>query len=193
MKLMHHLVAISMLTASTAVLADTLDVNLNNKTAQFQYSTASSPTNSQGKADLHAGFLYNNSRSVLFNAGLMVANGVERAPGTTIGIGMEALAAIIKDNPLLKSNASAVALDFLGRYALPSNNQVGFAAELHYAPNILSFGDAVRYTQVALRAEYELAPQTLVYLGYRRVSFGIKNAPAAILDDGVHIGFKLAF
>lgn len=192
MKLMRHLVAFSMLTASTAVFADALDINLNNNTAQFQYGTASGP-NAQGRADLHAGFLYNNSKSVLVNAGIMVANSLEGAPGMSIGVGMEALAAVIKENPMFRSNASAVALDGLVRYSPPTASKVGFAGELHYAPSILSFGDAVRYTQAGVRVEYELAPQTLVYVGYRRISFGIKNAPAAVLDSGAHIGFKLAF
>jgi len=192
MKLMRHLVAFSMLTASAAVFADTLDVNLNNNTAQFQYGTANGP-NAQGKADLHAGFLYNNARSVMFNAGVMVANGLEGAPGMSIGIGMEALAAMIKDNPLFKSNASALALDGLVRYSPPTASQLGFVGEFHYAPSILTFGDAVRYSQGVVRVEYELAPQTLVYVGYRRTSFGIKNAPSAVLDRGAHIGFKLAF
>lgn len=192
MKLMRHLVAFSMLIASTAVLADSLDVNLNNNTAQFQYGTANG-LNGQGKADIHAGFLYNNANSVLVNAGIMVANSQENAPGLTIGIGMEAIAAVIKDNHPLKSNATALALDGLVRYSPPANNQVGFAGELHYAPHILTFGDAVRYAQTEVRVEYELAPQTLVYVGYRHITFGIKNAPAAVLDNGAHIGFKLAF
>jgi len=192
MMLMRHLAAFSLLTASTAVLADALDVNLNNNTAQFQYGTASGP-GAQGKADLHAGFLYNSARSFLINAGIMVVNSQERAPGLSLGIGMEGLAAMIKDNPLPTSNTTAVALDGLVRYSPPTASQLGFAGEFHYAPRILTFGDAVRYTQAGVRVEFELAPQTLVYVGYRRISFGIKNAPAAVLDDGGLIGFKLAF
>lgn len=192
MKLMRHLVVFLLLTASTAVFADMLDVNLNNKTAQFQFSTASGP-NAQGKADLHAGILYNNARSALVNAGVMVANSLEGAPGMSVGIGMEALAAMIKDNPPLKSNASALALDGLVRFTPPTASQVGLVGELHYAPNILTFGDAVRYTQFVARVEYELAPQAVVYVGYRRTEFGIKNAPAAIMDNGAHVGFKIAF
>lgn len=192
MMLLRYLVAFSMLTASTAVLADALEVNLNNNTAQFEYGTASGP-GAQGKADLHAGFLYNNARSFLVNAGIMVVNSQERAPGFSLGIGMEGLAAIIKDNPLPSSNATAVALDGLVRYSPPTSSQLGFVGDLHYAPHILTFGDAVRYTQAGVRVEYELAPQTLVYVGYRRITFGIKNAPAVVVDNGALIGFKVAF
>jgi hypothetical protein len=191
MKLMRYLAAFSMLIAGPA-MADMLDVNLNNNTAQFQYSTASS-VNAQGKADIHGGLLYNNNNSMLANIGVMVTNNLEAAPGTSVGIGMEALAANIKDNPGVTSNSTALALDALVRVSPSTAPQVGIAGELHYAPRILTFGDAVRFTQGIVRLEYELAPSSVVYVGYRRTSFGIKNAQAAQLDSGVHIGFKIAF
>jgi hypothetical protein len=192
MMLMRYLVAFFMLTASAAVLADALDVNLNNNTAQFQYGTASGFA-AQGKADLHAGILYNNVNSVLINAGIMVANNMEGVPGLSIGVGMEGLIATIKDNSQLKSNATALAVDGSVRYSPPGASQLGLVGELHYAPRILTFGDAIRYAQAAARVEFELSPQAMVYVGYRRVSFGIKNAPAAVLDNGGLVGFKFAF
>ncbi|HKB61010.1 MAG TPA: YfaZ family outer membrane protein [Gallionellaceae bacterium] len=192
MKSMHYLAAFVLLFTGTAAMANMLDVNLNNNTAQFQFSTANG-VEAQGNADLHAGLLYNNRHSVLVNGGIMVANTLEGAPGVSIGVGMELLAATIKDNPPVRSDASAAALDALVRFSPAGAPQLGFSGEVHYAPNILTFGDAVRYTQGIVRVDYELAPQTMVYAGYRRISFGIKNGPAAVLDNGLHIGFKLAF
>ncbi len=192
MKLMRLLAAFSILTASSAAFADAIDVNLNNNTAQFQYSTANGPS-AQGRADLHGGVLYNNNKSLLFNAGIMVRNNLENAPGVSAGIGLEALAASIKDLPPTAYSASAIALDVLLRYSPPTASHFGIAGELHYAPRIMTFGDAVRYSQGIVRAEYELAPQTLVYIGYRRTSFGMKIGPSAVLDSGAIIGFKLGF
>jgi hypothetical protein len=191
--LMRYLAAFSMLMASTAVLADALDINLNNNTAQFQYGTGTA-TGTEGKTDLHAGLLYTNSNSVLVNAGILVINSQDNAPGLSIGAGVEGLLATIKeDNSPTRSNASAVAIDLLARYSPPTASQIGFAGELHYAPRIITFGDAIRYSQVGVRMEYELSTQTLVYIGYRKITFGIKNSPDAVLDDGMHIGIKLGF
>lgn len=191
MKLVRLLAAFTILTASSAALADAIDLNLNNNTAQFQFSTAS--PNAQGRADLHGGILYNNAKSLLVNAGIMVRNSLQGAPGMSAGIGLEALAASLKDNAPSSYSASAVAVDALLRYSPPSASQVGFAGELHYAPRILTFGDAVRYTQAVVRLEYELAPETLVYVGYRRTSFGMKVGPSDVLDSGAIVGFKLGF
>ncbi len=186
------LAAFSMLTASTLVLGDTLDINLSNNTAQFQFGTGT-PTGTQGRTDLHAGVLYNNVNSILVNAGVLVVNSQDGAPGLTIGAGVEALVATIKDNPPIRSNASAVALDVLVRYSPPATNQLAFAGEMHYAPRIITFGDADRYSQFGARVEYELSTQTLVYVGYRRITFGIKNRSDAIMDNGVHLGIKFGF
>ena len=182
--------AFSMLTAGTA-MADMFDLNLNNNTAQLQYSTAGGP-NDQGRANIHGGILYNSANSVLGNVGLMVSNALEGAPGTSVGVGMEGLVAVIKDNPPTRYTASAVAIDFLLRYS-PPGTHVAFVGELHYAPKILTFGDAVRYSQNVIRVEYELAPSTAVYVGFRQTSFGLKNTRAADLDRGAHVGFKVAF
>jgi opacity protein-like surface antigen len=190
--LMRYLAAFFMLCASTTALADAIDINLNNNTAQFQYSTAT-PNSSQGQSDVHAGFLYNNSHSVLVNAGIMVQNDLEGASGISIGVGMEGLAAVIKDNPPTKSNATALALDGRVRFSPPGASQLGFIGEVHYAPNIISFADATRYMLAMARVAYEISPETEVYAGYRRIAFGIKNGPNAVLDSGVHVGIKLAF
>lgn len=190
--LMRYLAAFFMLCASTTALADAIDINLNNNTAQFQYGTAT-PNSSQGQSDVHAGFLYNNSNSVLVNAGIMVQNNPDYTSGLSIGVGVEGLAAVIKDNPPTKSNATALALDGRVRYSPPGASQLGFVGEVHYAPNIISFADATRYMLAMARVEYEISPEMKVYAGYRRISFGIKNGPNAVLDSGVHIGVKFGF
>lgn len=190
--LMRYLAAFFMLTASTAVLADAIDINLNNNTAQFQYGTAT-PSSAQGQSDLHMGFLYNNSNSILVNAGIMVQNDPDYTSGISIGVGVEGLAAVIKDNPPTKSNATALALDGRVRFSPPGATQLGFIGEVHYSPSIISFADATRYMLAMARVEYEISPETKVYAGYRRISFGIKNGPNAVLDSGVHVGIKLGF
>ncbi len=190
--LTRYLGAFCMLTASTGVLADALDLNLSNNVAQFQFGTGTA-TGTQGKTDLHAGVLYNNVHSVLVNAGVLIVNSQDGVPGLAIGAGVEALGATVKDNPTIRSNASAVAIDLLARYSPPAAPQVGFAGEFHYAPRIITFGDANRYSQVVGRVEYAISAQTVIYVGYRRITFGIKNAPDAIMDNGAHFGLRVGF
>ncbi len=190
--LLRHVVAFSLFAASSAVWADAVDINLNNKTAQFQYIAATGAS-TQGKSELHLGLLYNNLNSVLVNGGLLVTNNLSGAPGLAIGAGIEAVGATIKDNPPKRYNASAVALNLQVRYTLPAASQVSFVGDVHYAPNIITFGDADRFRQLGARVEFELAPQTMLYVGYRQVRFGLKNLPNATLDDSAHIGLQISF
>lgn len=191
--LKHYFAALSLAAASSAALADALDINLSNNTAQFQFGTGS-PTGTQGKTDLHAGVLYNNNNSLLVNAGILVVNQQESAPGLSIGAGVEAVVATVKDNPPTRSNASAIALDLMARYSPPNVGKLGFAGEFHYAPRIITYGDANRYSQFGARVEYEISPQMLVYVGYRKTTFGIKNgARDDVVDNGAHLGIKLGF
>ncbi len=191
--LKHYLAAFSVAAVSTAAMADALDINLSNNTAQFQFGTGS-PTGTQGKTDLHAGVLYNNNNSLLVNAGILVVNRQDGAPGLSIGAGVEALVATVKDNPPTRSNASAIALSLLVRYSPPNVSQLGFAGEFHYAPSIITYGDASRYSQAVARMEYEISPQTVIYVGYRKTTFGIKNGLRDdVIDNGAHVGIKLGF
>jgi hypothetical protein len=191
--LLRYAVALSLFAAGAGAWADSLDINLSNKTAQFQYG-AGTGSSTQGKSEFHAGILYNNVNSVLGNVGLLITNRLEGAPGLSIGVGIEGLIATIKDNPPNRYNATAVALDGLVRYSPPGASQVGFVGEVHYAPNIITFGDGGRFRQLGARVEFELSPAVMAYVGYRQIKFGLKNnRPDATLDDGAHIGLKLAF
>jgi YfaZ precursor len=189
---LRHLLALLLLASSTAVWADSLNINLNNDTAQFEYGTATG-LSGQGNADLHAGFLYNSANSVLVNAGIMVVGAPDSVSGLSIGAGVEGLVAVIKDNAPFKSNATALALDGLVRFVPPGASQIGIVGEVHYAPRIITFGDADRYMQAGVRMEYEVTPQTLVYVGFRRIAFGIKNGQDATVDNGGNIGIKISF
>jgi opacity protein-like surface antigen len=199
--LTRHLAALALLTASSAILADTFDINLNNKAAQLQYGTASA-NSTTGQTDLHAGLLFNDKNSILVNAGLMVISSQDKVPGLSVGAGVEGLLATIKDDPRVRSNATAIALDGLARYALPVLPELAFAAEIHYAPGILSFGDATRYLQWGARVEYEITQQAIIYAGYRRITFDIKSTalplgqftlPSVDLSNSALIGLKLSF
>lgn len=189
---LRHLLALLMLASSTAAWADSLNINLNNDTAQFQYSAATG-LSGQGNANLHAGFLYNSASTVLVNAGLLVEGSQDGAPGLSIGAGVEGLIAVIKDHAPIKSNATALALDGLVRFSPPGASQLGIVGEVNYAPRIITFGDADRYMMAGVRMEYALTPQTLVYVGFRRIAFGIKNGQDVTVDNGGNVGIKISF
>jgi len=188
--MLRKILAITLLSVTTLAAADTLDIGLSNKTAQFKYGV---PSTLAGKSEMYAEFMYNDVNSVLGGVGLLVANDEVTAPGLTIGIGAKLVAATIKATPS-RLNTSAVALGAQVRYELPNERRIAFAGDVYFAPSITTFGDADQYKQYGARAEFSISPQVQVYAGYRKIWFSLKNGLGdTVFINGPHAGVQLSF
>ena len=188
--MLRKILAVSLMSVTTLAAADTLDIGLSNSTAQFKYGV---PSGIAGKSEVYAELMYNNVNSIIGGVGLLVANDEMNVPGLTIGIGAKAVAATVKATPS-REKASAVALGAQVRYELPVERRVAFSGEFYYGPDIITFGDAKRYQQYGVRAEFSISPQMQVYAGYRKTLFTIKatNADVALIN-GPLAGVQLSF
>jgi predicted porin len=187
--MLRKILAISLMSVTSIAAADTLDIGLSNRTAEFKYGV---PSTLAGKSEIYAELMYNDAHSVIGGGGVLVANDEIQVPGLTIGIGAKAVAATIKSTPNYK--AGAVALGAQARYELPAERRIAFAGEVYYAPQITTFNDADSYQQFGARAEFSVSPQTQIYAGYRKVRFTLNNSHGdAVLMSGPHIGVQLSF
>jgi hypothetical protein len=186
--LLRRLVALSLFTISTTAMADTIDINLRDTSAQIQYKS-SMGRDALGKTEFHMGVLYANKNNALGDLGVLVKDEVgHNAPGFSVGIGIKGLVADTKG-----ANESALALGGMLRYSPPAVSRLGIVGSVYFSPKITTFGDADRFTETGLRLEYEVIPQAAAYLGYRKIRFGLNAAPDVILDEGVHVGVRLSF
>jgi hypothetical protein len=198
--LLRPIVALSLLTVSTmasfstTAMADTIDLNLRDSSAQFQY-ISSMGHDALGKSVFHLGVLYADSHNVLADFGLFVKDELGgNAPGFSVGVGIKGLAAkVTSSDNITHNDASAVALGALVRYSPPSIPRFGVVGVAYLSPNILTFGDADRYVETQARMEFEVIPQSVIYLGYRNIYFGLKSQPDATLDEGTYIGVRISF
>ena len=182
-----------MATCSTAALADTVDINLRDTSAQFQY-ISSLGRDPLGKTKFHVGVLYRNRNNMLGDFGLVVQDELgDNAPGFSVGVGIKGVVAKVSGDSSIVSSTTAMALGGLVRYSPPATQRLGLVGEIYLSPNIVTFGDANRYVESNVRAEYEVIPQAVAYVGYRRIEFGINNRPNEILDEGVNIGVRISF
>jgi hypothetical protein len=184
---LRQFLALSLIAFSGTALADSVDINLRDNSAQVQYN-ASMGRDTLGRSELHAGFLYTSNNNSLFDFGLLVQDELAGAPGVTVGVGLKALIAKTKVN-----NARAVALGGLLRFAPFTDTRFGISGVIYMSPNIVTFGDADRYTETGLRLDYEVIPQAVAYIGYRKIKLGLTIPPDEILDEGVNIGVKISF
>lgn len=185
---LRRILALSMFAVSTTVLADTIDINLRDSSAQFQYR-ASMGRDTLGRSELHAGYLYTNKNNSLVDMGILVQDEVgSSAPGVTVGVGLKGLIAKTQNN-----NATALAIGGLVRFSPLSDTRFGITGLVFLSPNIVTFGDANRFTETGVKLDYEVIPQAVAYLGYRKIKFNLKLSPDVILDEGVHIGVRISF
>jgi len=185
---LRFLYAFLLLAVSNAALADAVDINLRDKSAQLQYF-ASVGRDSLGTSDLHMGILYTKDNNRMVDFGLLVKGAAgSYESGLSAGVGLKALVASVNHN-----DAVALALGGLVRYSPPPVPRLGLVYQLYFSPNIVTYRDAERVTESVARVEYEVIPQALVYLGYRRISFNITGKPLEVLDTGFHVGVRMSF
>lgn len=95
------------------------------------------------------------------------------------------------------ADGGALAIGGHLRYSIPQYNRFAIGGHAYFAPDVTSFGDAEKYVQFGITAEYEILRQANVYLGYRRAraeyNFGLAGSDEVTMDSGVHFGFRLFF
>ncbi|MCR4303996.1 MAG: YfaZ family protein [Gallionella sp.] len=196
--LLRHIVAFALLATSTAVWADTVDVNLRSHGIQMQYGFPVNEDNPE-KSAFHAGAIYNSDGNMIGEFGVLFkklgsnASSASTASHTSssmfiLDAGFKGVAVNTKP-----TTASAIPLGIHARFSSSAIPRYGIAGQYYYAPLILTTSGADRYTEGSLRVEYEVTPYTIAYAGYRKITLGYKLSPNVKLDSGYHIGVQVSF
>ena len=173
--------------AANVVYAQALDVNLNDDTAEFRYITPVGYENSFGGAELDFGFMSTSTDDVMGIVGFQAVDEAGSAtPGLRVGVGVKGFAGTIDSNDIY-----AVTLG--GNARLPVFNRVAIYGDFHYAPNVVTFGDAERLLFITAHLEYEILPQATVYVGYRKLHVNLSEGGHVSIDNGAHIGIQFNF
>lgn len=186
--LLRRILALSLFAVSTTTLADAIDINLRDSSAQLRYG-ASMGRDTLGKSEIHLGFLYTNKNELLGELGILVKDEVGNgASGLSAGVGIKGLMTGTKG-----IDAKALALGGQVRFSPLSDTRFGIIGLVYLSPNIITFGDAERFIETGVRLDYEIIPQATAYLGYRKIKFGLKTGTDATLDEGIHVGARIMF
>ncbi|MEK9133863.1 MAG: YfaZ family outer membrane protein [Pseudomonadota bacterium] len=169
---------------SAPVLADSLDINLNNDSVQAIYAT------DWRKAEFNAGFLSNSDQNDWVASMGLLASGEKQTSEmrTEAGLGGKVYVADV-------SNKDVLALGLGGQFSVhPNNVPVGFGGYLYYAPDVITFMDGKKFWEWGVRAEFEVVKKTAnIYVGYRKVRADLDNNTNVTVDSGGHVGVKISF
>ncbi len=89
--------------------------------------------------------------------------------------------------------ASAVALGGRINANIPEVPGLSIETSLHFAPDVLAFGDADAFTRAHLQANYRLIQSADVTAGYRYFKAGVKDAGHRTFESGPFLGLRLKF
>jgi hypothetical protein len=123
----------------------------------------------------------------------LVAEAGSRSPGLDAGLGLKLFGASAEVEG--QDDASLFALTVGGqlRFVPPPWPRVGASLQGFYSPDVVTFGDADRFSYLSAALEFRVLPQAEVYIGYREIRAGLEEGGTETVESGGHLGFQLDF
>lgn len=184
-----------LMSGAATVSAQTLDLNLNNDSAQFRYIVQDTDSSGFGNKQVDLGLVYSTDDVLvgMFGAQL-VAEAGSRTPGLDAGLGLKLFGAnadLDKQDDTV--NLFALTLGGQLHFVPPPWPRIGVSLQGFFSPDVVTFGDADKFAYLGAGLEYRVLPQAMVYLGYRKMRAGIEDGDNVTLESGGHFGFQLQF
>ena len=179
--------AVAMILFSPLVAANGLDLNLNNDAARL---TGEFDLSNNLVAD--ASWLHHQDRGNVAGGGLHLT-GDATGGRNPVRAGLGGRLLWLDSDVGNRDDGQALAIGGFMAYTLPEYDRFAVGGSLYYAPDVLSFGDATRYTEYNAWAGYSVLREGQVYLGVRGVSADFKRSNSVTIDTGLHVGLRLRF
>ena len=183
------LVATSVLFGSTSV-----DININNDTLELNGDVLLNDMfNLSNNANYYCGVSYlttksngNKSNQNLSTVSFKALNPYVDNYGFNIGMGIKT----VYSNQL-DMNFNAVALGLFFKYEL--NEAIYFNLDANYAPRVLSFMNAEKYSDIKLKMNYKVLDGGYIYVGGRNITTRYENKKDIKFDDSIFFGYQVKF
>ena len=108
---------------------------------------------------------------------------------TTVGVGFQAN--LFKEDKL---KGSAIGIGGTVKVNIPEAPGLSIETSLHYAPNVLAFGDADEFRTFSLQTNYRIIESADVSLGYRYLNVGVEETnDNHTFESGAFLGLKISF
>jgi len=170
--------------------ANDLEIALSSETAQFTVRSDSSLIG-WGGADLTFGVLFNDDDDVVGQISLLQSSQASEEAPLTFGIGLRGYVGKLD---LIKKDVLALGIGGEIRYTIPDAMPMAVYLQGHFAPKITSFSDTESVTDLMLRYQVEILPQTVAFAGIRLLEVDTKTVKNYDVDDNrFHVGTRFTF
>lgn len=169
-----------------AVFADEFDMRISDDAIHGNFTVARDDSNAQ----FGLGYFYKNDDDAIniLNIDLHTKGqtAIANMP-TTIGLGFQGN--LFKED---KFKGSAVGIGGSIRVNVPEAPGLSFETEVHYAPEVLSFGDSDEFRRFRIQTNYRIIESADISIGYRYLNVGVKDFKNHTFESGAFLGLKLA-
>lgn len=182
------LITAALLGFSAAAGAQSIELNLNDESAELRYFTGMGQQGF-GQGEWDVGLIYTEDNDVLFSGGAQVTGPIGTGlPGVTAGLGVRGYVTAGAEE-----DVAGVGIGGQVAFTPAAFDRLSFGVQAIYAPDITTFMDADHVFEVNARVGYAILPNALAYIGYRKIEVGLEEAGDVALDEGGHIGVKFSF
>ncbi|MBN2866676.1 MAG: hypothetical protein JXK16_11775 [Thiotrichales bacterium] len=165
-----------------------LDLNLSNDALRFALAQENNYAGESQVMGLDV--IHTDKKGNLMSGFASVARlGFEAAPN--LDVGLKGKGYYLQPNSG-SNDGYGMMLGGFARYWVQTEAPVALSAEYLLGPSILSAGKIDSANEFNLRAEVQILPTAVAYIGYRKIEMDLSGATYTF-DDGAHLGIKLAF
>ena len=189
--MMVRILAALLLAISSSVQAVGLDLSLSDESASIRLLTDSSNLG-YGGADVGYGVFFNEDSDIIVDANVMViGKPASSNRPVQFGAGVKVYLGNYDESNL---DIGALAIGGQLRFVIPSSiAPMALSVEGYLAPSITSFADTDGLSELIFRYEFEVAPSTRAYVGYRRLEVDFETVDDVEFDDNFHFGIRVNF
>jgi hypothetical protein len=135
---------------------------------------------------------HHQDRGEVYAAGLHVV-GMATGGTNPVKAGLGGRLVYVNSDVGARDDGFAIPLGGWVTYVVPNYDRFTLGGSAYYAPDVLSFGDASRYTEYNLWGAYDVTRAAKLYLGVRGIEADFDGSSSQRLDTGLHVGMKLRF
>jgi len=162
------------------------DFYASDKAAQLRYERDGKWLSSE-QSRMSFGFLISEQRDNLFTFGLTVDASPKFLPGLKISVGGKTYAALLGEE---NSDIFGLGAGIEAAYTLPVEKfPLRLDAAVHYAPDILTFGQSDRIIDWQVNAGLKFRKSITGYVGFRFIQFDTRPGDREV-DDRIHVGVR---
>lgn len=173
---------------SQALYANEFDMRISDDAIHANYSIS----NNANSGQFGMGYFYKNEDDAINILNLDLHTKGQTAIAnlpTTVGIGFQGN--IFKEDEL---KGSAIGIGGSVRVNLPDVPGLSIETALHYAPEVLAFGDSDEFRRFRLQFNYRIIENADLSIGYRYLNVGVEDANKNhTFESGAFLGVKLSF